>query len=74
MLADVPCDLPYYRQRQAQLLAMVQLMLQLQLKQVGRIRPEQLRCWQFGFKLRVFLVSCAELLRSFSLRMGPLPV
>ena len=71
MPTDEPCDLPDYHQRQAQLLAMVQVMLQL--AQVRRARPEHLRCWQFGFKLRVFLSSYAVLQRNSCLRKDPQP-
>ena len=71
MPADVPYDLQGYRRRQAQLPAMVQVMLQLE--QVRRARLVHLRFWQFGFKLRVFLSSYALLQRNSCLRRDPQP-
>ena len=72
MPADVLCGLLGYHQRQAQLLVMVQVVLQL--KQVRRARlVVHLQCWQFGFKLRVFLSSYAVLLQNSCLRKDPQP-
>ena len=70
MPADVPYGLLGYHQRQAQLLVMVQVVLQV--AQVRRVRlVVHLRCWQFGSQLRVFLSSYEVLLQNSCLRRDP---